>query len=323
MNTKEQETPLLKLAEWMEKSELYREGLTRYQALIIVLAGRELGFGPAAAMSYMTITKNGPRPSTFALSAILKASNKYDFKITELTSKRCEIAFFENGELAGRSEFTIDEARNAGYTTGLNRENWAKTPRNMLFARALTNGARWYCADTMAGLHTLTAEAFELPTPEEIDAANAYHADEEPEAAELQSEGERSQEPAQPAEDEFAIAEEIASITVAMQCLNLNEAKQTEALARLRGCSLAEYQTARQKLEDKFAQQELEAWRAKAQDTVWAQEWSPEDISRYTKAKFDGLEFNALDVSQLREVVEQFAPADKNNDQLTRATHAK
>jgi hypothetical protein len=66
-----------------------------------------------------------------------------------MTAQRCEIEFRErNGdkwEIIGSSEFTAQDARAAG------TKNMDKYARNMLFARAMSNGARWYCPDIFGG----------------------------------------------------------------------------------------------------------------------------------------------------------------------------
>ena len=38
------------------------------------------------------------------------------------------------------------------------RTNWKRYPKNMLFARAISNGARWYCADIFTGAIYTTEE---------------------------------------------------------------------------------------------------------------------------------------------------------------------
>jgi hypothetical protein len=45
------------------------------------------------------------------------------------------------------STFTIQDAQQAGLASG----NYKTFPRNMLFARALTNGARWFCPEVFNG----------------------------------------------------------------------------------------------------------------------------------------------------------------------------
>jgi len=53
----------------------------------------------------------------------------------------CTIEFYEDGRAIGRSRFTIEDAKRAG------TKNMDKYPRNMLFARAMSNGVRWFCPD--------------------------------------------------------------------------------------------------------------------------------------------------------------------------------
>jgi len=79
------------------------------------------------------------------LATLVKSSGKYNYKIVEISTTKCHIDFYENGELSGASVFTIEDARKAG------TQNLDKYARNMLFARAMSNGVRWYCPDATAG----------------------------------------------------------------------------------------------------------------------------------------------------------------------------
>jgi hypothetical protein len=75
------------------------------------------------------------------IAARIKASGKYNYRVVEMSDQVCRIAFFEQGDQIGVSEFTLADARKAG------TQNLDKFPRNMLFARAISNGAKWYCPD--------------------------------------------------------------------------------------------------------------------------------------------------------------------------------
>jgi hypothetical protein len=61
--------------------------------------------------------------------------------VLEHTDSVCRIAFTEGGQPIGESVFTLADAKKAG------TQNLDKFPRNMLFARAMSNGVRWYCPD--------------------------------------------------------------------------------------------------------------------------------------------------------------------------------
>ena len=48
----------------------------------------------------------------------------------------------------GTSSFSIKDAERANLLKG---NNWRAYPRNMLFARAISNGCKWFCPDLFAG----------------------------------------------------------------------------------------------------------------------------------------------------------------------------
>jgi hypothetical protein len=86
------------------------------------------------------------------MASAVKASGKYNYRVIRLDDKVCEIAFFENGKESGRSIFTLEDAKKAG------TKNLDKFPRNMLFARAMSNGVKWYTPDVMNGNAVYTPE---------------------------------------------------------------------------------------------------------------------------------------------------------------------
>lgn len=50
------------------------------------------------------------------------------------------------------STYTVEDARNAGLIKSDPRAAWNTSRRNMLLARAMSNGAKWYVPEVMAGL---------------------------------------------------------------------------------------------------------------------------------------------------------------------------
>lgn len=114
-----------------------------------ILAGRELGFGPFAAVNGIYIVKGKPSIGANLMASAVKGSGRYDYKVRKMDAAVCEIEFFEvaggKRESIGVSSFTDEEARKAG------TQNMDKFPRNMLFARAMSNGVRWYCPDVFNG----------------------------------------------------------------------------------------------------------------------------------------------------------------------------
>ena len=124
------------------------------QAVVKILAGRELGLGPIAAMTGIHIIQKKVTLGANLMAATIKRDPRYDYQVIEMTAKRCEIVFYEKGRDIGCSVFSLEDAKNAG----LSGANWTKYPRNMLFARAMSNGSRWYCPDAFGGAPVYTPE---------------------------------------------------------------------------------------------------------------------------------------------------------------------
>lgn len=115
-----------------------------------ILAGREMGFGPFASVNGIHIIQGKPTVSANLMAAAVKASGRYDYRVRQMDDSAVSIEFFAivggKRESLGVSTFTMDDAKKAG------TQNLQKFARNMLFARAMSNGVRWYCPDVfMAG----------------------------------------------------------------------------------------------------------------------------------------------------------------------------
>jgi hypothetical protein len=114
-----------------------------------IMAGREIGIGPFASVNGIHIIKGKPAIGANLMAGAVKSSGRYDYRVRELTATVCKIEYFQrNGdkwESLGISEFTYAEATKAG------TQNLDKFPKNMLFARAMSNGVRFYCPDIFSG----------------------------------------------------------------------------------------------------------------------------------------------------------------------------
>ncbi len=110
-----------------------------------IMAGRELGYGPYASVNGIHVIQGKPQVSANLMASAVKANPKYDYKIRKMSDTGVSIEFFENGQSVGNSEFTDADAKRAG------TQNMGKYPRNMMFARALSNGVRWFCPDVFNG----------------------------------------------------------------------------------------------------------------------------------------------------------------------------
>lgn len=140
---------VMQLGQVLSKSGYFADAKDAAQAVVKVLAGQELGIGPVAAMTGIFIVKGRVTMSANLIAAQIKRSGRYNYRVLRLDDSGCEIAFFEGGQEIGRSSFTEADAKSASLWGS--SDPWKKTPRNMLFARAISNGAKWYCPDIFAG----------------------------------------------------------------------------------------------------------------------------------------------------------------------------
>lgn len=138
----------MNLGKLLAQSGYFQDARDMAQAVVKVLAGRELGFGPIASMTGIYIVKGRVTLSANLIAAAIKRSGKYTYTVREMTDKAVQLDFLEGGKVLGPSRFTIEDAQKAGLVSG---ENWKHYPRNMLFARALSNGAKWYTPDVFGG----------------------------------------------------------------------------------------------------------------------------------------------------------------------------
>lgn len=139
------------LAEQLYKARYFNDIQSAAQAVAKIIKGREIGIGAMTALEKIYVVGGKTAIQAELMADMIKRSGKYNYRILTLDEKVCEIEFFEEGKPVGKSKFTLDDAKRAGVGGGM---NWQKYPRNMLFARALSNGGRWYCPDAIHGAYT-------------------------------------------------------------------------------------------------------------------------------------------------------------------------
>ncbi len=118
---------LQRLAELLAKSGFFEDCKQAAQAGVKILAGSELGFPAFASMVGIHLIKGRPALGANLIAATVKRSDRYDYRVIELSDKICKITFFERGKEIGISEFTAEDAAKAG------TQNMNKFPRNMIF----------------------------------------------------------------------------------------------------------------------------------------------------------------------------------------------
>jgi len=147
-------TEIMSIGKAFAESGMFVDCKTAAQAVVKIQAGAEMGIPPFAAMSGIHIIQGKPTVGAGLMAANVKASGKYDYRVIESSEKICSIDFYQGKEKIGNSIFTIEDAKKAG------TKNIDKFPKNMLFARAISNGVKWYTPDVFAG---------PVYTPEEFD----------------------------------------------------------------------------------------------------------------------------------------------------------
>jgi hypothetical protein len=135
----------LTIGETFHKSGMFADIKSAQQAVVKIMAGAEMGISPFASMSGIHIIQGKPTIGAGLMAARVKGFGKYDYRVLEHTDKICSIEFGEKTPAGlkslGTSTFTIDDAKKAG------TKNLDRFPKNMLFARAMSNGVKWYTPD--------------------------------------------------------------------------------------------------------------------------------------------------------------------------------
>ena len=136
----------------LSKSGFFSDANSPDKALVKILAGAELGLPPFASMSGIHIIKGKASLGANLLAGLVKSHPKYDYRVRETSAKICTLEFFEGGESLGTVSFDAQQAKQAGV------QNMNKFPQNMLFARAMSNGVKFFCPDVTSGAPVYTPD---------------------------------------------------------------------------------------------------------------------------------------------------------------------
>ena len=115
------------------------------QAMVKIMAGQEIGIPPFQSMNGISIIKGKTTLGAGIMASRVKGSGKYDYDVKQLDDKGCILVFKQGNKVLGESEFNLEHAKKA------QTQNLEKFPRNMFFARAISNGVKWYAADVFSG----------------------------------------------------------------------------------------------------------------------------------------------------------------------------
>tara|TARA_Y100000590_G_scaffold242652_1_gene272715 strand:+ start:1888 stop:3003 length:1116 start_codon:yes stop_codon:yes gene_type:complete len=147
-----QDLSLGQLSKALVNSSYFNDVRQAEQAVVKVMAGMELGFGPIASMTGINIIKGKVSLSANFMAAKVKSHPKYDYRIEYWEDDGCTIAFYQyepdgTKDLLGNSSFNDSDRKKAK----LSGDNWNKFPKAMYFARAISQGVRAHTPDIFHG----------------------------------------------------------------------------------------------------------------------------------------------------------------------------
>jgi len=132
--------------------------------LVACSIGAELGFSPMQALQVINVIDGRP---TVGLNGMLALCAKHGGELTvnEHTDKVCSLTVTRVGRVNPHTEtYSIGDAATAGLA---GKANWAKMPKQMLYARAASAAIRRVFADVLSGLYsTEEMQDSASPTPE-------------------------------------------------------------------------------------------------------------------------------------------------------------
>ena len=148
----------------LHASGFFGDVKTQAQAMVKVMAGAEIGLPPFASMSGIHIVQGKPVLGANLIATLVKNDPRYNYRVKRADNEACVLEWHEGGKVAGESSFTMAEAQAAGLT---GKPTWKSYPSDMLFARALTRGARRYAPGIFGGAPIYTPDEMGVETDED------------------------------------------------------------------------------------------------------------------------------------------------------------
>lgn len=148
----------------LHASGFFSDVKTQAQAMVKVMAGAEIGLPPFASMSGIHIVNGKPTLGANLIATLVKNDPRYDYRVKQADNRACILTWYEGGKAVGESGFTIEEANAAGLT---GKQTWKAYASDMLFARALTRGARRYAPGIFGGAPIYTPDEMGIDTDED------------------------------------------------------------------------------------------------------------------------------------------------------------
>lgn len=173
---------LYRIAEALAMSKMFKDVTAAEQAFAKMIIGRDLGMSPAQSMLGLHLVEGSVMVHYSMLGRFVKAraDEGYDYRAgwlkeqpqgeeasvvaPEVVSVWMDeddpadprpvvgafVTFTVHDRIVGVSRFTLQDAETAKLIK--DRGGWKTAPRNMLLARAMSNGVKWFVPEVMGGL---------------------------------------------------------------------------------------------------------------------------------------------------------------------------
>lgn len=171
---KEQEFALMqRMGKAFFASGMFSDLKLEAQAIVKVMVGKEFGLSPFASINGIHMVMGKPTLGANLMATMIANHPTYNYRILKATNEICEIEFYESknkiankSTAVGSASFTIQEATEAGLLAKKD-SIWLKYPSDMLFARAISRGARRFAPGIFGGAAVYTPEEMGVDTNEE------------------------------------------------------------------------------------------------------------------------------------------------------------
>ena len=162
-------------AQAMHASGYFSDVKTQQQAMVKVMAGAEIGLPPFASMTGIHIVQGKPVIGANLIATLVKNDPRYDYRVKQADDTACVIVWYEKGQVVGESSFTRKEAADGNVDKSWDKEKstwkekptWKAFPSDMLFARAISRGARRYAPGIFGGSPVYTPDEMGVETDED------------------------------------------------------------------------------------------------------------------------------------------------------------
>lgn len=163
MPTREETNNLYRLGKALAASGMFKDARQEFQAMAKLVLGRDLGLSATAAMTGIHIVEGRPELSANLQAQMIRTylglgGERYDYSVDKHDETACTITIYRlvptpgggmQRQALGTETFTIEDAAKAGLT---GKDNWKKYPKNMVFARCVSNAIAFYCPEVTGGV---------------------------------------------------------------------------------------------------------------------------------------------------------------------------